>query len=211
MRGYCSGTGARCCYRDEAMRYSAEHKQQTKLRILQAAGRGFRKEGFGLIGVDGLARGAGVTSGAFYGHFRSKLDAFRATLTEGLAEFRQGIEEFQARSGQGWVESLADFYFTERVTCDLANGCALPSLSADVARSDSKTKAAFQKEYLAIVAALAKGLPGTNAESREARALVMTALFTGGVTIARSVRDRATRDRVARVLRDAVVACAKGE
>jgi TetR/AcrR family transcriptional repressor of nem operon len=193
------------------MRYSAEHKQETKRRILTAAGRGFRKEGFGLIGVDGLARGAGVTSGAFYGHFRSKADAFRASLSFGLAEFRQGIEQFQVRFGQGWVESLADFYFTERVTCDLADGCALPSLSADVARGDAKTKAAFQKEYLAIIGALAKGLPGSNAESREARALVMTALFTGGVTIARSVRDKALRDRLAQVLRDAVVACARAK
>lgn len=191
------------------MRYSSEHKEETKRRILAAAGRGFRKEGFGLIGVDGLARGAGVTSGAFYGHFRSKVEAFRASLTGGLDEFRQAIEQVQAKVGQGWVESLADFYFTERVNCDLADGCALPSLSGDVARGDAKTKTAFQKEYLGIVAALAKGLPGANAESREARALVMTALFTGGVTIARSVRDKAMRDRVARVFRDAVVACAR--
>jgi AcrR family transcriptional regulator len=191
------------------MRYSAEHKQETKRRILAAAGRGFRKEGFGLIGVDGLARGAGVTSGAFYGHFRSKVEAFRASLTGGLDEFRQGIEQFQVKAGQGWVEALADFYFTERVTCDLADGCALPSLSGDVARADARTKATFQKEYLGIVAALAKGLPGENAESREARALVMTALFAGGVTIARSVRDKTTRDRIARVLRDAVVASAR--
>jgi len=190
------------------MRYSAEHKAETKRRILAAAGRGFRKQGFGLVGVDSLASGAGVTSGAFYGHFRSKVEAFRASLTGGLAEFRKAIEEFQASLGQGWVESLADFYFTERVTCDLADGCALPSLSGDVARADAKTKAAFQKEYLSIVAALAEGLPGTTAEAREARAFVMTALFSGGVTIARSVRDKATRDRIALVLRDAVVACA---
>jgi AcrR family transcriptional regulator len=175
------------------MRYSAEHKAETKRRILAAAGRGFRKQGFGLVGVDGLAHGAGVTSGAFYGHFRSKVEAFRASLTFGLAEFRQAIEDFQARFGQGWVESLADFYFTERVTCDLADGCALPSLSGDVARADPKTKAAFQREYLSLVAALAKGL------------------FSGGVTIARSVRDKATRDRIARVLHDAVVTYANGE
>jgi AcrR family transcriptional regulator len=191
------------------MRYTAEHKEETKRRILTAAGRGFRKQGFGLIGVDGLARGAGVTSGAFYGHFRSKVEAFRASLTGGLAEFRQAIEQFQAKFGEGWAEALADFYFTERVTCDLADGCALPSLSGDVARSDAKTKAAFQREYLGIVAALANGLPGASLAAREERALVMTALLAGGVTLARSVRDKATRDRIAHVLRDAVAASAR--
>src|SRR5215468_2965106 len=179
------------------MRYSPEHKEQTRQRILAAAGRSFRKEGFSLAGVDGLAKGAGVTSGAFYGHFRSKVDAFRTALASGLEEFRLGIEECQARSGSDWVEALADFYFTTRVTCDLAEGCALPSLSADVARGDAKTKAAFQKEFMAIVSALADGLPGGTVEDREARAFVMTALFAGGVTLARSVRDKPLRDRIA--------------
>jgi len=64
------------------------------------------------------------------------------------------------------------------------------------------------RALVGIVAALAEGLPDATAEAREARALVMTALFSGGVTIARSVRDKATRDRIALVLRDAVVACA---
>lgn len=191
------------------MRYSAEHKQETRRRILAAAGRDFRKQGFSLAGIDGLARGAGVTSGAFYGHFRSKVEAFRAALSGGLTELRLGIEQCQAQADEKWVEALAEFYFTTRVTCDLAEGCALPSLSADVARSDAKTKATFQKEFQAIVAALAQGLPGRDANDREARALVMTALFAGGVTLARSVRDKALRDRIARVLRDAVVACAR--
>jgi TetR/AcrR family transcriptional repressor of nem operon len=155
------------------MRYPPEHKQQARQRILLAAGRTFRKEGFGLSGIDGLARGAGVTSGAFYGHFRSKLEAFRAAVQAGFEDLRHGIEQFQARSSSGWVDLLADFYFTTRVTCDLADGCALPSLSSDVARSDAKTKAVFQKELQSIVTTLANGLPGGNAEEREARALVM--------------------------------------
>jgi TetR/AcrR family transcriptional repressor of nem operon len=191
------------------MRYAADHKQQTRRLILAAAGRSFRKQGFNLTGVDGMSESAGVTSGAFYGHFRSKVEAFRAALSSGMGELRQGIEACQAQFGEGWVEALSEFYFTNRVTCDLADGCALPSLSADVARGDAKTKATFEKEFLAIVATLAKGLPGSDAELREARAIVMAALFTGGVTVARSVRDKALRDRIAQVLRGAVVACAR--
>lgn len=191
------------------VRYPADHKEKTRERILAAAGRSFRKQGFNLTGVDGVSEGAGVTSGAFYGHFRSKAEAFRAALSAGLGDLRQGIEECQSKFGAGWVEALAEFYFTTRVTCDLAEGCALPSLSADVARGDAKTKAAFEKEFLSIVSTLAKGLPGANADQREARAIVMAALFAGGVTVARSVRDKRLRDHVARVLRIAVVACAR--
>jgi AcrR family transcriptional regulator len=190
------------------MRYSAEHKEKTRQNILAAAGRGFRKEGFGAIGIDALARGAKVTSGAFYGHFRSKAEAFRVALAAGLSDLRRGIEGFQARFGDDWFERFAEFYFTDRVTCDLAEGCALPTFSADVARGDAKTKAVFEKEFAGIVDAMAKGLPGDTPQAREAQAIVISALFAGGVTLARSVRDKATRDRIASVLRQAVVGVA---
>lgn len=190
-----------------AMRYSSEHKEKTRQSILAAAGRGFRKEGFGGIGIDGLARGAKVTSGAFYGHFRSKAEAFRTALATGLGDLRHGIEHFQAHHGDDWFDRFAEFYFTERVTCDLGEGCALPTMGADVARSDAKTKAVFEREFSAIVAAMAKGLRGT-AEEREERAIVLAAILAGGVTLARSLRDKASRDRVAAVLRRAAAALA---
>jgi TetR/AcrR family transcriptional regulator, transcriptional repressor for nem operon len=47
-------------------------------RLVEAAGRGFRAGGFGVAGVDALAKGAGLTSGAFYAHFDSKAEAFRS-------------------------------------------------------------------------------------------------------------------------------------
>lgn len=192
----------------ECMRYSREQQEETHRRILRSVGRGFRSKGFGGIGIDALAKGADLTSGAFYGHFRSKADAFRAALTTGLNEFTQGILALRARHGDAWIEVLAKFYFTERVTCDVAEGCALASLTSEVTRGDAKTRTTFEKAYMDLVEALAGGLPGERAEA-EARAIVMTALFVGGVSLARAVRRTELRDRVARVLRDAVVACAR--
>jgi AcrR family transcriptional regulator len=191
------------------MRYSREQQEDNHRRILRAVGRGFRSKGFGGIGVDGLAKGAALTSGAFYGHFRSKADAFRDALIAGLDEFRQWVTTLQAQEGDGWIEALAEFYFTERVTCDLADGCALPGLTGEVARGDAKTKATFEKSYFELVEALAAGLSGRRADA-EARAIVMTALFVGGVSLARAVRRNEPRDRIARILRDAVVAIARG-
>ncbi|MGO6906681.1 TetR/AcrR family transcriptional regulator, partial [Rhizobium ruizarguesonis] len=34
------------------MRYSAEHKQETRTRVIAAAGRVFRQEGYGGAGID---------------------------------------------------------------------------------------------------------------------------------------------------------------
>jgi TetR/AcrR family transcriptional regulator, transcriptional repressor for nem operon len=192
-----------------AVRYSREQQQENHLRILGSVGRGFRRSGFGGIGVDALAKGARLTSGALYSHLGSKADAFRAALQNGMGELKEGILGFQGRFGDRWIEAFAEFYFTDRVTCELENGCALPSLAGDVARADFKTKTTFEKSYLEVVQALAGGLPGARADA-EARAIVLTVLFAGGVTLARAVRSKPLRDRIALTLRDAVIACARG-
>ena len=92
------------------MRYTQEHSEQTRTRILDAAGREFRSHGYSGIGVDGLVGAAGVTSGAFYGHFRSKADAFRAAATAGLERLHQGIGRFRSQHGAGWLAAFAAFY-----------------------------------------------------------------------------------------------------
>ncbi len=191
------------------MRYSAEHKEETKRRILAAVGRGFRKSGFGGIGVDGLAKFADLTSGAFYANFRSKAEAFQAALQVGLADVRTGVGIHREQFGERWVEAFAEFYFSRFVDCDLADGCGLPSLSGDVARADVKTRGVFEKEYSALIEAFAEGLAGKT-ETRMSRAIVMTALLAGGVTLARAMKSKAMRDRVAHAMRDAVVGVARG-
>ncbi|MGI4944284.1 MAG: TetR/AcrR family transcriptional regulator, partial [Janthinobacterium lividum] len=59
------------------MRYAPGHKAETRDRILSAAEIAFGIHGYDGVGVDGLAAQAGITSGAFYGHFRSKAEVFR--------------------------------------------------------------------------------------------------------------------------------------
>src|SRR3954452_19181784 len=87
-----------------SVRYSREQQEETHRRILRSVGRGFRSSGFGGVGVDALAKGAAVTSGAFYGHFRSKADAFRSALTTGLEDLRQAVLGLRAEQGPGWIE-----------------------------------------------------------------------------------------------------------
>src|SRR5215510_2222456 len=100
------------------MRYSAEHKKETRARILGAAGQLFRKEGYGGSGIDGLTKAAGVTNGAFYGHFKSKREAFRTAVVAGLDELRQGIAAIKAGAPKDWLRTFVDFYLGAKRTCD---------------------------------------------------------------------------------------------
>ncbi|MEQ1672130.1 MAG: TetR/AcrR family transcriptional regulator, partial [Hyphomicrobium sp.] len=117
------------------MRYGPGHKEEAKAKILGAVGRGFRRLGFGGIGVDGLAKEAGVTSGAFYGHFPSKADAFRAAAVAGMIDVRLAIEQTRASQGEVWLSKFADFYMNAKRTCDLSDACALQSLTPEVGRA----------------------------------------------------------------------------
>jgi TetR/AcrR family transcriptional regulator, transcriptional repressor for nem operon len=133
-------------------------KEDTRDRILHAVSRGFRTRGYNGIGVDALAKDAGVTSGAFYGYFRSKEDAFLAAVVDGIDEYRAGIESLQANYGANWSVALADYYVGRKHREDLACGCALPTLSPEVIRSDQRVRSAYQAELIKLNAAIAAGL-----------------------------------------------------
>lgn len=186
-------------------RYAPGHKQQAKARILAAVGRGFRKRGYGGIGVDGLAKEAEVTSGALYGHFASKEAAFKEAVVAGIDELRQGIEALRAEHGAKWVEAFIDFYLGHKRVCELGESCALQSLTPEVQRADSATKSAFEAEMSLVARAVADGLSGASAAGRLQRAWALLAVLSGGVTLARAVNDQAVANGIAAAIRKAAV------
>src|ERR1041385_3250407 len=123
-------------------------------RLVEAAGRGFRTGGFGGAGVDALAKGAGLTSGAFYAHFDSKVEAFRLAVADGLSFLRGGILKFQESHGRNWREPFIDFYLGPRMEVALDEACGLPSFSSDVARADDATRKIYETELALLVEAV---------------------------------------------------------
>jgi TetR/AcrR family transcriptional repressor of nem operon len=192
------------------MRYGPNHKEEARSRILHAAGRGFRRLGVGGVGVDGLAKEAGVTSGAFYGHFPSKAEAFKAAAVAGLVQLREAIEDLRAKEGDAWLEKFVDFYLSVRRTCDPGESCALQSLTGEVARADRGTKAASEAELLKVVEAVAAGLPNGTLPARRKIAWALLSILSGGVSIARSAEDPRTGAQVAAAIKGAILAFVDG-
>lgn len=174
--------------------------------MIAAAGRGFRRKGFGGIGVDGLAKEAEVTSGAFYGHFPSKDAAFKEAVVAGVNELRAAVETLRAEHGTKWIEVFIDFYLGQKRTCELGSSCAVQSLAPDVQRSDSEVKGAFEAEADRVAHAIADGLPGKADDVRLRRAWALLSILSGGVTLARSVKDGAAGEAIAEAVRSAALA-----
>jgi TetR/AcrR family transcriptional regulator, transcriptional repressor for nem operon len=192
------------------MRYKTGHKKEAHTRIVAAAGRGFRKRGYGGIGVDGLANEADVTSGAFYGHFKSKEDAFDEVVAAGIEQLKTTVLSLREKHGAGWVEIYVERYLGEKRLCDLGESCALQSLASEVGRSDQRIKATFQGRIVEVAEAVADGFEGGTANERLKRAMAFLAILSGGVTLARAVDDTALSDAIANSIRTAALAIGKG-
>ena len=191
------------------MRYGPNHKEEARAKILHAVGRGFRTQGFAGIGVDGLAKEAGVTSGAFYGHFQSKADAFEAAAVAGLTELRQAIEGLRAKEGGRWLEKFVDFYLSTKRTCHLGESCALQSLTPEVARAGQETKIAYEAELLRVIEAMVEGLTHGSLPARRKTAWAIFSMLAGGVTLSRAIHDPAVGAHIANSVKASIIATAE--
>ena len=173
-----------------------ERKERTRQRVVEAAARGFRSHGYAL-GVDGLAREAGVTSGAFYKHFGSKSDAFREAVRYGLADLLAGVQYFQETHGTDWWPRFVRFYLNEKRTCGLADSCSLQSLTPEIGRADPAAREVFEAGFAEVAEAVVGGpasprKPGTRAEAQTA-----LATLAGAVTVGRAMASQAAAAQMA--------------
>lgn len=188
------------------MRYGPGHKAQARARIVEASGKAFRRHGYGGVGIDGLAKEAGVTSGAFYGHFKSKDLAFREIALQGLVELRDAITALQDTHGANWIAAFVDLYLGERRTCELGESCALQSLTPDVMRADAETRAAYEDAFGELVEQVIKGLAPLPRDMAHQRAVALLSILSGGVTIARGMASAEQSAAIGAALRAAAMA-----
>ncbi|MBD2463788.1 TetR/AcrR family transcriptional regulator [Oscillatoria sp. FACHB-1407] len=182
--------------------------EDTKTRIMKAIHRGFRSRGYNGVGVDALAKDAGVTSGAFYGYFRSKEEAFLAAVIEGLDEYRTGVETFRKQNGEQWVTALADYYVGSQHRQNIACGCALPTLSPEVIRASDRVRKGYERELVKLHGAVAAGLKAKRESEKHDLAWAILSLLTGGLTLARAVADENLAEQISDAVHQATVAIA---
>lgn len=174
-------------------RYGAEHKERTRRRIVETAGRRLKTDGMAGSGVAALMADAGLTNGAFYGHFASKDDLVAGVVTDQLATQRDRIDEAIAASDTG-VEEVVRAYLSPAHRDRPADGCVSAALLGEIAHSGDAVRQAYSAGLLDVVDAVAARL-----DPRDPGAVRVTVLaaFTGmfgTLQTARAITDRSLSD-----------------
>jgi TetR/AcrR family transcriptional repressor of nem operon len=176
------------------MRYNKDHKQATRQRILQAAGRRFKQDGIDGAGVASVMSDADLTNGAFYAHFASKEDLVANVLADQLRAQRQSVDA--QPPDRGGLEAFIRSYLSPQHRDQYADGCPSAALLDEIARRPAATKQVFTDELMGIIDDIASRLDPTHAEAARTDALTLFGLMLGTLQLARALTDRDLSDQL---------------
>jgi AcrR family transcriptional regulator len=177
-----------------AMRYDKNHKQATRQRILEAAGRRFKQDGIDGAGVAAVMSDAGLTNGAFYAHFASKEDLVANVLADQLRTQRQ---RFDAQpSDRAGLEAIIRDYLSPQHRDHCADGCPSAALLDEIARRPATTKQVFADELLDTADDIAARLHPTDPDGARTNALALFGMMIGTLQLARALPDRNESDQL---------------
>jgi TetR/AcrR family transcriptional regulator, transcriptional repressor for nem operon len=176
------------------MRYSKDHKQATRQRILEAAGRRFKEDGIDGAGVAAVMSEAGLTNGAFYAHFASKEDLVANVLADQLRTQRQSFDA--QPPARGGLEAFIRSYLSAQHRDQFADGCPSAALLDEIARRPAATKQVYTDELMGVIDDIASHLDRTDAEAARTDALTLFGLMLGTLQLARTLTDRDLSDQL---------------
>jgi TetR/AcrR family transcriptional repressor of nem operon len=179
------------------MRYSPEHKQQTKERVLAQAARELRAQGPHQIGVAGVMAKAGLTQGGFYAHFASKDDLVAQTIDYMFSESAaRWALETDGRSPRAALLAYVDFYLSAGHRDARGGGCPLPFLASDLPRLSEDARARFAAGAGRLRGRLEQQFAELAHEDPQADASSMLSELVGALSLARAEPDRQAADAI---------------
>jgi AcrR family transcriptional regulator len=176
------------------VRYGTEHKQATRRRIIETAGRRLKRDGIDGSGIATLMADAGLTNGAFYAHFASKEDLVATAVADQLREQRASFSE--RVPGRAGVEQYVREYLSVQHRDNPGDGCPSAALLDEIGRCTDPTKRAYTDGLLAVIDDITARLAPDDPPSARAKTLSVFALMAGTLQLSRALADRQLADEV---------------
>jgi TetR/AcrR family transcriptional repressor of nem operon len=180
---------------------SQAQKAESKHRVLEVASRQIRENGIEALGVAECMRSAGLTHGAFYGHFASRDALILEALEHALNQSEQRLSSAAPRARHGSdspLASIAHAFLSESHAKNPGTGCVLCALAGEAQHANADVRALLTHYVQQLASRIAKAV-GKNGEEA---GLAIVATIIGAVTLARTVDD----DRLAKSILAAALA-----
>jgi AcrR family transcriptional regulator len=192
------------------MPYSAEHKQQSRERILKSAFACFTEKGFENTSIDEVMQRAEMTRGAFYAHFSSKSELYEQALLTGALNSQLLKLKPDEVSGREWMNLLVKGYLSEHHVEQKVSPCPLAFLVADVAVGAPEVRKTYTEIFKGMNETI-HGMAKAFSNCDESRIYAITAMLIGAVAIGRALDKRQIRKNMLSGCRELALALLNGE
>ena len=179
------------------MRYDAEHRQQTREKVVRKAAEAIREFGPDKISVADLMAKAGLTHGGFYAHFKSKDDLVSEAISYIFNERYKALQKTLEEDGP--VEGLSayiDMYLSTLHRNRRDKGCPLAALIGDLPRMPTSVRKRFDADIQGQTNLIAAALKAMKQPKPDTLAASLLAEMVGAIAIARAVSDDETSARI---------------
>lgn len=182
------------------MPYTAEHRVQTRARIVECARQLFNRRGFSEVTIDQIMERAGLTRGGFYNHFGSKddiyVEAIEAYAQCDPTERWPTVTIDRKAEGVAAAQQAVRLYLSREHLADLDGQCPMNALPSDIARASLKVRGAFTVAVHALAGMLTANPSEESDLDGRTRALGLAALCVGGMVLSRTVDDADFADEI---------------
>jgi TetR/AcrR family transcriptional regulator, transcriptional repressor for nem operon len=170
-------------------------KELTHQRIVEAAARAIRRNGYAGAGVTDIMKDAGLTHGGFYAHFASR-EAMLAEAADcaGAEAVATSANIAACAPPDMAFESLVRAYLSAEHVDNAEMGCPIVALGSELPRQTSEVRHAATRHIKEMIDLVARQSPDWGQPSAHESALVNVATMVGTLIIARAVDDRELSD-----------------
>lgn len=184
----------------------ASRKELSHERIVDAAARAIRREGYAGVGVADVMKEAGLTHGGFYAHFPSRdamlVAAMERAGRDGAARMTQSIARRRAE-GASPLRALVEGYLSETHLTSCEGGCPISALASEMPRQSPEVREMSASRVQGLVAVVGRALL---ADAAPHAAMAITSNLVGAIQLARALGDNAQGRAMLAAARESILA-----
>jgi len=185
------------------MRYSTEHKKETRERIIRAASRHFRRRGGKGPAIADLMRELDLTHGGFYKHFDSKQQLLAEAIAKSFEETETAFMDVVSKARPGAeLKMIIEYYLSVEHCSNPGGGCPVAALASEIARYPRAVRVEIDRAMQERIKRIARFLPGKTEKERERNCMVLLSGMVGAVNLARAAVDSQSRKAILEASKD---------